>query len=98
MAEVKRVKLLDQHNEMMGRGQGKGKDSRAGANSLRKMMSIDSIDDLEQKQNDSKQEAPSTSDDSELRRTLLINSCKKEDPSVSKQKNETFKSYIIKKD
>ena len=89
MAEVKRVKLLDQHNEMMGRGQGKGKESRAGANSLRKMMSIDSIEKLEQNQNDPKEASSSTSDDSDLKRTPLLNSCIDKDPSESRQNNET---------
>ena len=89
MAEVKRVKLLDQHNEMMGRGQGKGKESRAGANSLRKMMSIDSIEKLEQNQNDPKKASSSTSDDSDLKRTPLLNSFTNEDPSESRQNNET---------
>ena len=96
MAEVKRVKLLDQHNEMMGRGQGKGKEcSRLGATSLRKMMSIDSIEKPEQKPDDPTQEATSTSDDSELRPSEVSS---KKDPSESKQKNETFISYIIEKD
>ena len=98
MAEVKRVKLLDQHNEMMGRGQGKRKESRAGANSLRKMMSIDSMDKLEQNTNDLKEASSSTSDESELKRKPSINSCKNEAPSESRQNNETFKSYIIEKD
>ena len=45
MVEVKRVNLLDQTTEMMGRGQERREDRRgAGAASLKKMMSIESCE------------------------------------------------------
>ena len=45
MVEVKRVNLLDQTTEMMGRGQERREDRRgAGAASLKKMMSIETCE------------------------------------------------------
>ena len=45
MVEVKRVNLLDQTTEMMGRGQERREDRRGtGAASLKKMMSIDTFE------------------------------------------------------
>ena len=45
MVEVKRVNLLDQQTEMMGRGQERKVERKgSGAASLRKMMSIESVE------------------------------------------------------
>ena len=50
MAEVKRVNLLDQQHEMMGRGPENRRG--AGAASLKKIMSIESFDKPEPEPND----------------------------------------------
>ena len=68
MAEVKRVNLLDQQNEMMGRSRSESQSKREGrdkgAASLKKMMSIDCVDKNEQKPEST--EETTTSDNSEL--------------------------------
>ena len=67
MVEVKRVNLLDQQNEMMGRSRKESQSKRegrgrgAGAASLKKMMSIDSVENIEQKP-ETTEETTTTSD------------------------------------
>ena len=67
MVEVKRVNLLDQQNEMMGRARRESQSKRegrgrgAGAASLKKMMSIDSVENIEQKP-ETTEETTTTSD------------------------------------
>ena len=68
MVEVKRVNLLDQQNEMMGRSRSESQSKREGrdkgAASLKKMMSLDTVEKPEQKPKST--EETTTFDNSEL--------------------------------